>query len=74
MGSETVAHKPPNLEAIRSICKYDLKTAIMERDDCGPEEAEEILQEWRDEVAEGADPETVLFENGLEPDYVFDLI
>lgn len=61
-------------EAIRKVCTYDLKTAIMERDDCCPEEAEEILQEWRDEVAAGTDPDTVLHDNGFEPDYVFDLI
>lgn len=30
--------------------------------------------EMREEVRDGADPEEVLYEEGFEPDYVFDLI
>jgi len=38
------------------------------------EEALEIIQEMKEQVNQGEDPEEVLFENGLEPDYFFDLI
>jgi hypothetical protein len=38
------------------------------------EEAEEIITNMREDVLAGADPEEILFEEGLEPDYVFDII
>lgn len=38
------------------------------------EEGIELIKEMRNRVEEGEDPEEVLFEHGLEPDYVFDLI
>ncbi len=37
-------------------------------------EAKEIIKEMRQRVYEGEDPEEILYEIGLEPDYVFDLI
>mgnify|MGYP000152379943 FL=1 len=52
----------------------DLINAIMHVDDCGPEEAREIAEELADLVRLGEDPEQVLHDEGLEPDYVFDLI
>ena len=39
-----------------------------------PTEAREILKEMRARVMDGEDPEEVLYEEGLEPDYVFDLL
>lgn len=36
-------------------------------------QAREMLEEMRERVWEGEDPEEVLAEEGLEPDYVFDL-
>lgn len=38
-----------------------------------PETAKEVLEEMRERVNDGEDPEEVLFEEGLEPDYIFDL-
>ena len=35
---------------------------------------DDIIRSMTDDVVEGMDPETVLEEYGLEPDYVFDLI
>ena len=52
----------------------DLINAIMHVDACGPEEASEIAEELADRVRLGEDPEEVLHDEGLEPDYVFDLI
>lgn len=52
----------------------DLKRVLMQRDDLTSAEADEIIEEMRERVAEGDDPEDVLYEHGLEPDYVFDLL
>ena len=54
--------------------EIDLINTIMYRDDCGPEEASEIAEEMAQRVRLGEDPEEVLHDCGLEPDYVFDLI
>ena len=52
-----------------------LHLALMRRDDLEYSQADEIIQEMRRLVLEeGYDPEEVLYEEGLEPDYVFDLI
>lgn len=51
-----------------------LHLAIMQRDDVDLQDAERLVQEMRDQIEEGEDPEEVLFENGFEPDYVFDLL
>ncbi len=37
-------------------------------------EAIEIIQDMRAEVLEGADPEELLWDYGLEPDYIFDVL
>lgn len=48
---------------------------LMRRDGVTREEAEETLQEMRDMVAEGENPEEVLADHvGLEPDYFWELI
>ena len=52
-----------------------LKQVIMRRDKLTSEEADELIDEAREEIANGADPEEVLYSDfGLEPDYIFDLI
>jgi hypothetical protein len=48
---------------------------LMKRDRVSRAEAEEVINEARERVAAGADPEEILLEEfGLEPDYVIDLI
>lgn len=37
-------------------------------------EAREIIKYMQESIEDGEDPEEVLFEYGLEPDYIFDLI
>lgn len=37
-------------------------------------EALEMIKEMHSRVIEGEDPEEVLYDYGLEPDYVFDLL
>ena len=52
-----------------------LVSILMKRDGLDKEEAERWVQEARDQVSEGSDPEEVLEDEfGLEPDYVIDLI
>lgn len=46
----------------------------MSRDDMSSEEADGFIEEMRLRVSEGEDPEEVLRDIGLEPDYVFDII
>jgi hypothetical protein len=51
-----------------------LKEALLNKGN-SEEEAEEIIDSMVNQVlVEGIDPETVLDEEGLEPDYVFDLL
>jgi TPP-dependent pyruvate/acetoin dehydrogenase alpha subunit len=54
---------------------YSIKQVLIERDGMSPEEANELIQEARERVEEGEDPEEILYEDfGLEPDYIFDLL
>ncbi|SHI61131.1 hypothetical protein SAMN02745671_01141 [Anaerovibrio lipolyticus DSM 3074] len=52
----------------------ELVRIFMERDKMTKQEAVEYVKDMRKRVWEGEDPEEVLYEEGLEPDYVFDLI
>ena len=47
---------------------------FMHRDKMTKREAIAQVKEMRDRVWDGEDPEEVLYEQGLEPDYVFDII
>ena len=52
-----------------------LKEVLMQRDGMASEEADEFIAELREWVADGEDPEDLLYEEcGLEVDYVFDLL
>lgn len=52
----------------------ELHRVLMHRDDCSFEEADVIVREMRQMVLEGDDPEDVLYAEGLEPDYIFDIL
>jgi len=53
----------------------ELKRVLMERDDMSSKEADIAINEARERVFNGEDPDVVLMDEfGLEPDYVFDLI
>lgn len=47
---------------------------LISRDKMSPEDAKELLEELKEEVRNGEDPEEVLYGIGLEPDYIFDLL
>ena len=54
---------------------YSIKSVLMRRDGLTPDEADDMIEEARQLVAEGENPERILrVEFGLEPDYVFDLL
>lgn len=53
----------------------NIEKVLISRDGMSPEEAYDYLQELRQQVADGEDPEELLLMDlGLEPDYIFDLI
>lgn len=53
----------------------ELVKVIMRRDGMALEEAVEMVNEARQRVADGEDPEEILYDEfGLEPDYIFDLL
>jgi len=58
-----------NMAKLTELC-----LAIMNREDFTQEEAEEVIQEMKERVKEGDDPEEVLFDEGFEPDYIFDIL
>ena len=53
----------------------DLHKALMRKYDMTAEDANNRIEEMRQEVYEDdRDPDEVLFDEGLEPDYVMDLL
>ena len=52
----------------------ELKKVLMERDGMSQEEATNEINEMHERVMQGENPEEILYEIGLEPDYIFDLI
>ncbi len=53
----------------------ELKQVLMNRDGLSASEAEEQINDAKERVLEGEDPEEILYEEfGLEPDYIFDLL
>jgi len=53
----------------------DIEKVLINRDEMTPQEAYDYLQELREMVRNGEDPEQLLYDElGLEPDYIFDLI
>jgi hypothetical protein len=47
---------------------------LVRRDKMTLVEARRELEDMRERVLDGEDPEEILYEIGLEPDYIFDLI
>ena len=47
-----------------------LLQAIMHQDDVSITEAQELIDEMKERVLDGEDPEIILYEEGYEPDYI----
>jgi hypothetical protein len=52
----------------------NIKQALMEGQGLSEDEAKHAIKEMKIQVADGEDPEEVLYENGLEPDYIFEIL
>ena len=52
----------------------NLKNALMNSQDLSSNEADSLIEEMRERIFEGENPEEILYDEGLEPDYIFDLI
>jgi hypothetical protein len=50
-----------------------LKRALMNAQDLTAQEAQELIDDMRQQVLEGCDPEELLHDEGLEPDYILEL-
>jgi len=54
---------------------YSILAVLMKRDNMSKAEAQEMIDEARELVADGENPEEILrVDFGLEPDYIFDLL
>jgi len=51
-----------------------LREALLNQNNMNPEIVDEILNNMIEDVENGENPENVLYEQGLEPDYVLELI
>ena len=52
----------------------ELLNVLMNRDKLTKAEAIDQIRDMRAQVLDGADPEELLYDIGLEPDYIFDLL
>jgi hypothetical protein len=52
----------------------ELKDVLIKVQEITPKEADLIISEMRERMYNGEDPEELLYEYGLEPDYVLDLL
>lgn len=51
-----------------------IKEILMRRDNMSAEDADELIEQAKEAIHDGEDPEEVLAEYfGLEPDYIFEL-
>jgi hypothetical protein len=51
-----------------------LKEVLIRRDKMTSENADDLINEMKSRMYEGENPEELLYEIGLEPDYIFDLL
>jgi hypothetical protein len=52
-----------------------IKEILMRRDNMSAEDADELIEQAKEAIYDGEDPEEVLAEYfGLEPDYIFELL
>ena len=52
----------------------ELLTILMNRDNLSESEALAQIEEMQQAVLDGEDPEELLYDIGLEPDYIFDIL
>ena len=53
----------------------ELKKSLMNgMNEMTSKEADETIEEMKNQIFDGENPEDLLYDYGLEPDYIFDLI
>ena len=52
----------------------NLNQALMEAQGLSEDEAKHAIKEMKIQIINGEDPEEVLYDNGLEPDYIFEIL
>ena len=52
----------------------ELKKALMSGQEMTSSEADDAIEEMKELIFEGENPEDLLYDYGLEPDYIYDLI
>ena len=52
----------------------ELLKILMQRDNLSKAEALDLISEMQQAVLEGENPEELLYDIGLEPDYIFDIL
>ena len=51
-----------------------VKEILIDRDGMTAEEADEEIRDMKRQVLNGENPEEILYDIGLEPDYIFDIM
>jgi predicted nucleic acid-binding protein len=73
--NDSVAQLCATLEREKVMSDYSILAVLMRRDGMSRSEAQELIDEARELVADGENPEEILrVDFGLEPDYIFDLL
>jgi len=52
----------------------ELLTILIKRDNLSKAEASSLISDMRQAVLDGENPEELLYDIGLEPDYIFDIL
>ena len=72
--SKTYKNKKIMTTTTKKIVLTDLHKALMHNEDITREAADQMISEFYDRVADGENPEEILYDEGLEPDYVLDIL
>ena len=59
---------------VKGVNNMELIKIFMNRDGMTLSEAEEQVDWMKEQVAQGENPEDVLYDEGLEPDYILELL
>ena len=58
----------------KQIIVTELHRVLMNIYECTLQKADSEISDWYDRVMNGENPEKILYDEGLEPDYVLDIL
>ena len=58
----------------KQIIETELHRVLMNIYECTLQKADSEISDWYDRVMNGENPEEILYDEGLEPDYVLDIL